>query len=268
MDGSGTVPKSLRVIINGGTLTPMKKYLFISGGTRGIGKAIALSQSAPGTVLFINFLRDEESAEQTKKEADKKGAEVHLLPGNVGDPETIQNLFNAISKITKKLDVLVHNAALGVFKPVHQLREKDWNISLDVNAKAFLLLTQAALPLMKTHGGKILTISSLGSQRYTPNYGAIGISKSALENLVRYLAVELSPYKIHVNAVSGGLVETDSLKSFPDLEKVKKEFLARTPGGRVGTPQDIAKVVDFLVSPAADWIYGQTLIADGGYSLS
>ena len=246
----------------------MKKYVFISGGTRGIGKSIVLSQASSDTCFFINYLRDEESAEETRKEAEKKGAEVHLFAGNIADSETIASIFKSISSKTKKLDILIHNAALGVFKPVHELREKDWDISLDVNAKAFLQLTQAALPLMKAQGGHILTISSLGSQRYTPNYGAIGISKSALENLVRYLAVELSPYKIRVNAVSGGLVETDSLKSFPDFERMKKEFLSRTPGGRIGTPEDIAKVVGFLTSPAADWIYGQTLVADGGYSLS
>ena len=161
----------------------------------------------------------------------------------------------------------MHSAALGVFKPVHQLRVKDWDISLDVNAKAFLLLSQAALPLMKKHGGKIVAISSLGAQRFTPHYGAIGVSKAALENLVRYLAVELAAFKIHVNAVSGGLIQTDSLKMFPALETMKKEYLARTPGARLGKPEDIANAVSFLLGPQSDWIYGQTLIADGGYSL-
>ncbi len=245
-----------------------EKYLFISGGSRGIGRAITLSQAKKGLTIFLNYLRDDESAENVKKEAEGLGAKVILLPGNIGEPETITSIFEEVKKHTPRLDYLIHNAALGVFKPVHQLRVKDWDISLDVNAKAFLLLTQAALPLMKTHGGKVLTLSSLGAQHFTPNYGAIGISKAALENLVRYLAVELSPYKIHVNAVSGGLIETDSLKMFPDFEKMKNEFLARTPGKRLGTPEDIAKIISFLLSPGSDWIYGQTIIADGGYSLS
>ena len=136
-----------------------------------------------------------------------------------------------------------------------------------MNAKAFLLLSQAALPFMKKNGGSLVTISSLGSRRFTPEYGAIGISKAALENLVRYLAVELAPHKIRVNAVSGGLVDTDSLKMFPHLETLKKEYLSRTPGGRLGRPEDIACIVSFLLSPESGWIYGQTLIADGGYSL-
>ena len=241
--------------------------LFISGGTRGIGRAITLSQAGPGVRLFVNYLRDEESAAKLKKEAEKKGAKVTLLPGNIGDPDTARELLKSVARQTDRLDALVHNAALGVFKPVHQLRVKDWDISLDVNAKALLTLTQAFLDLMKKHGGRIVAISSLGSQRFTPDYGAIGISKAALESLVRYLAVELAVHGIRVNAVSGGLVETESLKHFPRFERMKKEFLSRTPGARLGRPEDIAKVVSFLLSPGSDWIYGQTLIADGGYSL-
>lgn len=244
-----------------------QKFILVTGGTRGIGKAIALSQAKKGHTLFLNYLRDDASAMKVKSEAEKKGARVILLPGNVGDAETISSLLESVKKETSHLDVLIHNAALGVFKPVHQLRAKDWDISLDVNAKAFLLLSQAALPLMKKQGGHLLTISSLGSRHFTPNYGAIGISKAALENLVRYLAVELAPYKIHVNAVSGGLIETDSLKMFPHFESMKKEYLSRTPGARLGKPQDIADVVSFLLSPQSGWIYGQTIIADGGYSL-
>ena len=244
-----------------------EKFIFISGGSRGIGRAISLSQAKKGVCLFINYLRDDESAIKTKKEAEKKGAKVFLLPGNIGDPDSILSIFKTIHEKTNRLDALIHNAALGVFKPTSQLREKDWDISLDVNARALLFLSQSALPLMKHNGGKIIAISSLGSTHFTPNYGAIGISKATLESLVRYLAVELACHKIHVNAVSGGLVETDSLKMFPDFQMMKKEFLKRTPGGRLGTPKDISKVVSFLLSPEADWIFGQTLIADGGYSL-
>ncbi len=249
-------------------MLPKEKFLFISGGSRGIGRAITLSQAGEHVCLFVNYLRDEEAALSVKKECEKKGARVFLLPGNVGDPETVQSIFEIVRGKTKRLDALVHNAALGVFKPVSELRVKDWDISLDVNAKAFLTLSQAALPLMKAEGGNILAVSSLGSHRYTPNYGAIGISKAALENLVRYLAVELAAHKIRVNAVSSGLVETDSLQRFPEIERMKKDFLSRTPAKRLGTPEDIARIVSFLLGPGSGWIYGQTLIADGGYSLS
>ena len=245
----------------------IQKFIFISGGTRGIGRAIAVFQARPGVTFFLNYLRDDESAAKVKKELEAKGAVVHLLAGNVGDPDAVISIFKKISEITSRLDVLIHNAALGVFKPVSQLRVKDWDISLDVNAKALLTLTQSALPLMKKEGGAIVAISSLGAQHFTPHYGAIGISKAALENLVRYLAVELAPHKIRVNAVSSGLIDTDSLKQFPEIGRMKEESLSRTPGGRLGQPEDIAKVVAFLLSPDSNWIFGQTIVADGGYSL-
>ncbi len=242
--------------------------ILISGGTRGIGKAVALSLAKPGNTLFLNYLRDEESAAEAKKEAEKKGAAVELFAANMADPDDIASLFKAVGARVKTLNAVVHAAALGVFKPTSQLRVKDWDLSLDVNAKALLLLAQGALPLMEKNGGAIVAISSLGASRYTPNYGAIGISKAALEDLVRYLAVELAPKRVRVNAVSGGLVDTESLDHFPDIDAMKKEFLKRTPGGRIGVPEDIARVVAFLIGEDSRWIYGQTLVADGGYSLS
>ncbi len=244
-----------------------EKFILITGAGRGIGRAIALSQAKAGVTLFLNYLRDDASAEKVKQEAAQKGARVHLMPANMADADDIRGLFSELKKHTNRLDHLVHNAALGVFKPVTQLRVKDWDISLDVNAKALLLLTQEALPLMRSQGGKIVALSSLGASHYTPNYGAIGISKAALENLVRYLAVELASDHIQVNAVSGGLIDTDSLKMFPGFDQMKAEYLARVPGKRLGKPEDIAKVVSFLLSPDSDWITGQTLIADGGFSL-
>ena len=248
-------------------MTSDEKFLFISGGSRGIGRAIMLAEAKKGLTIFINYLRDEESAAQAKSEAEKKGARAILVRGNVGDPDDVASIFETVKKNTDRLDSLVHSAALGVFKPVIQLRVKDWDLSLDVNAKGLLLLSQAALPLMKEKGGNTVAISSLGAQRYTPDYGAIGISKAALENLVRYLAVELAPFRIRVNAVSGGLVETDSLKQFPHMDAMKKKFSTQAPAKRVAKPEDIAAIASFLLSPASDWIYGQTLIADGGYSL-
>ncbi|OGW90966.1 MAG: hypothetical protein A3D28_01220 [Omnitrophica bacterium RIFCSPHIGHO2_02_FULL_63_14] len=245
----------------------MDRFIFITGGTRGIGRAVTLSQAKKGTTLFVNYLRDEEAAGRTRRSAEAAGAEMVLLPGNIADSASVGAMFKKVRSRTSRLDALVHSAALGVFKPVTRLREKDWDISLDVNARAFLILCQEASGLMPK-GGSIVALSSLGAGRYTPQYGAIGVSKAALESLVRYLAVELAPRGIRVNAVSGGLVDTDSLKFFPEIERMKKEYLARTPAGRIASPQDIARVVAFLLSPEAGWIYGQTLIADGGYSLS
>ena len=116
-------------------------------------------------------------------------------------------------------------------------------------------------------GGSIVAISSLGSTRVIPNYGAMGPAKSALESIVRYLAVELAAKNIRVNAVCGGIIETDSIMQFPDAENYLKEIVERTPAGRIGKPEDIANAVLFLCSTAAEFVYGHVFIVDGGLSL-
>ena len=243
------------------------KVALITGASRGIGKAIAEALSRDGAHIVLNYLRNEEAARQTEEALKKQGSGVLTFQANVGNPKEAQALVEKAGQEFGKIDILVHNAALGAFKPTFQLRVNQWDLSLDVNAKALLVLSQSALPFMEKQGGSIIALSSLGAKRYIPNYGAIGVSKAALETLVRYLAVELAPKKIRVNAVSGGLVDTDATRSFPQQELFQKEVLKRTPGGRIGRPEDLANVVAFLASEEANWIYGQTVIADGGLSL-
>jgi enoyl-[acyl-carrier protein] reductase III len=177
-----------------------------------------------------------------------------LVRANVGHPDEIRQMFATVST-DGPLDILIHNAAIGSFKPTLDVRHNQWDLSMGVNARALLVCTQEAAPLMEAAGGTILTVSSLGSSRVFPRYGAIGVSKAALESLVRYLAVELAPRRIRVNAVSAGLIDTAGA-------------VERTPLGRLGTPEDVARVVLFLCSPLADWIVGQTIVADGGLGLN
>jgi len=243
------------------------KIALITGASRGIGRAIAEVFSREGADIVLNYLRNEEAARDTEKALKSYGSRVLVCQANVGNPKEAESLVEQAGREFGKIHILIHNAALGAFKPVSQLRVNQWDLSLDVNTKALLVLAQAALPLMEKEGGSIIALSSLGSRRYIPNYGAIGVSKAALETLVRYLAVELASRKIRVNAVSGGLVDTDAARSFPQQEVFKKEVLSRTPAGRIGEPEDLAKVVAFLASEEASWIYGQTLLADGGLSL-
>lgn len=243
------------------------KVVLVTGASRGIGRAIVTLFSREGAHIVLNYLRNEEAARETEKILTNQGSRVLLFQANVGNPNEAKELVETAGKKFGKLDVVVHNAALGAFKPVAELRVNQWDLSLDVNAKAFLVLAQAALPWMSKEGGSLIALSSLGSKRCIPNYGAIGISKAALETLVRYLAVELAPKKIRVNAVSGGLVDTDAIRAFPEGERFKKEVLQRTPAGRIGVPEDLAKVVLFLATEEAGWVYGQTITADGGLSL-
>jgi enoyl-[acyl-carrier protein] reductase III len=244
------------------------KVALITGASRGIGRAIALRLADDGVNIAVNYLQNEDAARKTVEELLAKGVKAAAFQANVGDLDAHKALFEDILKTFGTLDILVHNAALGAFKAVHRLKMNHWDLSMNINAKAFLALAQKALPIMEAKKeGIIIALSSLGAHHFIPNYGAIGISKAAIEATMRYLAVELMPKGIRVNCVSGGLVDTDALKMFPFFDEFKKEVLKRTPGGRIGKPEDLARVVAFLCSPESSWIVGQTLIADGGLSL-
>ncbi|MCK4489282.1 MAG: SDR family oxidoreductase, partial [Anaerolineales bacterium] len=155
-------------------------------------------------------------------------------------------------------------------RPIMEQRPKGWDWTMDINAKAYLFLAQKAVPLMeKKGGGWIVSISSPGSIRVLPEYAVVGASKAAIESLTRYLAVELAPRNIIVNAVSPGIVATDALQHFNTMqeEDLLEEIAEQTPAGRIVTPEDVAQIVAFLCSPAAKMIRGQTIIADGGFTL-
>jgi enoyl-[acyl-carrier protein] reductase III len=163
-------------------------------------------------------------------------------------------------------DVLVHNAATGVIRPALETEDKHWDWTLNANARALLALTRACAPQMP-EGSSVIGVSSLGSTRVLENYVLVGVSKAALEAVVRYLAVELAPRGIRANAVSAGVVETGALDHFPNREQMIASGLKRTPAGRLVEPRDVADAVSFLCSPEAEMVRGQTLVVDGGFSL-
>ena len=245
---------------------PPPRAALVTGGSRGIGRAVCrkLAQAKVG-VIVINYLENHDAAAATRQEVEALGAVAHPVPANLAHPAEIDRLFARVAEITPRLDVFVHAAAFGAFKPLSDLKANQWDLSLAVNARSFLLCVQRCLPLMPQ--GAMVALSSLGGRRAVPNYGAIGASKAALEAMVRQLAAELAPRGIRVNGVAGGLIETDSIAKFPDAARLVQRVVAATPAGRLGTPDDIADVVAFLISPEARWIHGQVLVADGGSSL-
>lgn len=244
------------------------KVALVTGGSRGIGKEIALLLAERGYNLVINYLRNRKAAEETKKLLNEKGADVLLVRCNVGEPEKIRQMFSEIDQHYGRLDVLINNAASGVLRPLMELEENHWDWTMNINSKALLFTAQEAAKRMeKRGGGSIVSLSSLGSIRVLENYTTVGVSKAALEALTRYLSVELASRNIVVNAVSGGAVDTDALTHFPNREELLASAIKRTPAGRIVEPQDLAQVVMFLISKEAFMIRGQTIIVDGGISL-
>lgn len=243
------------------------KVAVVTGGGRGIGRAIALELARCGADVVVNYLRNEDAAQQTAKQASALGVSALALRGHVGDPAKVERLFQEIRERVGHVDMLINNAASGVIRSALQLEPHHWDWTLDINARGAWLASRAVVPLMEGREGSIVNISSLGSQRVLPEYVAVGVSKAALEALTRYLAVELAPRGIAVNAVAGGLVETDALLHFPRREQMLADARARTPAGRMVEAEDIAQAVAFLCSTSARMIRGQVIVVDGGYSL-
>jgi enoyl-[acyl-carrier protein] reductase III len=232
--------------------------VLVTGGTRGIGLAIAHRLVHDGAArVVLGYMRNDTAAEAARAEV---AADVVLVRGDVSKPAVVEELASH-----GPYRAVIHNAATGVIRPALETEDKHWDWTMNANARSLLAIARATAPAMEA-GASIVAISSLGSQRVLDNYVLIGTSKAALESVVRYLAVELSPRGIRVNAVSAGVVETGALEHFPN----KDEMLAtvgRTPAGRLVEPGDIAAAVSFLCSDDAAMVRGHTLVVDGGFSL-
>jgi enoyl-[acyl-carrier protein] reductase III len=242
------------------------KLALVTGSGRGIGRAIALKLASQGADIIVDFFRHRESAEKTAKDIEALGVKAEVIRANVGDPAKVDELFGMIGNKFGHLDILINNAASGVGRPLVDIDVKAWEWTMDINVRASLLCAQRAAKLMGDRGGKIVGISSLGSRFVLPNYTVVGVSKAALEALTRYLAIELAPQGICVNAIAASAVETEALK-FYFKEGLAKDNRQATPAGRMVAPEDVANVVAFLCSEEAFMIRGQTIIIDGGTSV-
>ncbi|HJV17374.1 MAG TPA: enoyl-[acyl-carrier-protein] reductase FabL [Bacillales bacterium] len=245
-----------------------QKVALVTGSSRGIGKATALRLAEEGYDIVINYARSKKSAFETAEEIEALGRKTLIVKANVGDVEKIKEMFVQIEDEFGRLDVFVNNAASGVQRPIMELEETHWDWTMNINSKALLFCAQEAAKLMeKSGGGKIVSISSLGAIRYLKNYTVVGVSKAALEALTRYLAVELAAKNIIVNAVSGGAVDTEALKHFPNRQEILQEAKDKTPAGKMVEIEDMVNCVMFLLSDQSSMIRGQTIIVDGGISL-
>jgi 7-alpha-hydroxysteroid dehydrogenase len=248
------------------------KTLVISGGTRGIGKAIVYEFAREGVNIAFTYNSNEALAREQVEDLEKNfGIKARAYPLNILEPETYKDLFLEIDKEFDRVDFFISNAIIsgrpvvGGYTKFMKLKPKGINNIFTATVNAFVVGAQEAAKRMeKVGGGSIISLSSTGNLVYIENYAGHGTSKAAVEAMVRYAAAELGAMGIRVNAVSGGPIETDALRAFTNYEEVRDVTAKLSPLGRMGQPEDLAGACLFLCSDKASWITGHTLIIDGG----
>jgi NAD(P)-dependent dehydrogenase (short-subunit alcohol dehydrogenase family) len=240
------------------------KVALITGGTRGIGLAVAERLADRGADLILSYKRDHERAAEAKAKIEAKGRRVQIVASDLRKPEGVKAVFEEVAAGLDQIDILVLNAAFGTMGEVLRMGRASWRASYDTNVLSPMLTAQAALPWLKRKGGIITATSTLGAHCAYPTYVAIGSSKAAMETLVKYMAFEWAKYGIRANCVAAGPVETRAIDWFRYPEAVRIFTAKKGLAGRMGLPGDIAEVVTWLCTDASRWIYGQSIIAEGG----
>lgn len=248
------------------------KTLFISGGTRGIGKAIVYAFAEKGCNVAFTYASSADTSNEIVADVESKyGVKCRAYKLNILEPTTYKDVFALFDADFDRLDFFISNAIIsgravvGGFGPFMRLKPKGLDNIYTATVDAFVVGSQEAAKRMeKTGGGSIITMSSTGNLIYTPNYAGHGTNKAAVEAMMRYAAAELGEKGIRVNAVSGGPIDTDALKAFPNYEEVKAEVVRRSPLSRMGESEDLTGACLFLCGPESSWLTGQTIVVDGG----
>ncbi len=246
------------------------RVAMVTGASRGIGRATAIRLAQAGANVVVNYVTSQAAAASVAESISQLGRRAVTVKADMSEPEDIASMFEFVADEFGQLDILVSNAASGGFRMLMDASPANFEAAMNTNVRALLLLTQAALPLMRTEGPrrKIIAMSSHGSHRALPAYGLIGASKAALESLVRHLALELGNQGINVNTLLAGLVETDSTRNLPNSQVAFDQVAQRRlVSGRDLSPEAVADAVLFLASPLSDLVQGQTLVVDGGETL-
>jgi enoyl-[acyl-carrier protein] reductase III len=245
------------------------RIALITGSSRGIGRALALSLAHEGATIVVNYVRNGELAEATVRDIEARKSRAIAVQADMEQVDEIGRLFDRVAAVFGRLDYFVSNAAASSFKKIADLKAHNLDRSFDLNVRAFVLGAQRAVKLMR-NGGRIVVLSSYGSIRAYPTYANLGSNKAAVEAYVRYMAVEFAPYGINVNAVNGGLIDTESCAYFyervPGMAPMES-VLSKIPKGRMGTAQEVADTIAFLLAPESEYITGQTIAVDGGLSV-
>jgi enoyl-[acyl-carrier protein] reductase III len=244
-----------------------QRRVLVTGGSGDIGRALCAAFAARGARVAFTYFSNHDGMERTLAAVRATGGpEATPIRCNLRDKDAPREIADAALAALGGVDFFLSNAASGVLRPTLELTEKHWDWTVNVNARAFLMLTQLLAPQLPA-GGRVMALTSMGSVRAIENYAAVGASKAALEATVRHLAMELGPRAITVNAISPGVVDTGALEHFPNRDQLLQIAQLRTPNRRIATPEDVANVALLLASPLADMIQGQTLVVDGGYAI-
>lgn len=241
--------------------------ILITGGSKGLGRSIALAFAEQGAEVFLNYHQDDSAAESTATAVTEAGGTPHTIRGDAGSPSGAAEIIAAVSEHTDHLDQVVHCAVDPLAEPVLTVDPDRFTQAVTLNGLGLLYLVQAALPLMGT-GGSVFFLSSRGSNSVVPNYAALGTSKALGESLIRYLAKELAPRGIRANTVSAGPLDTDAIRAvLPDAEERLAAAAAANPSGRGLEFTDVSHTVRWLASPEAAMVQGQVVFVDGGLYL-
>jgi 3-oxoacyl-[acyl-carrier protein] reductase len=239
------------------------KVALVTGGSRGIGAAICKDLAARGAYVYINYVRNKKAAQAVLSQITAAGGQAALAQASVSDARAVGAMFQAIRKNHARLDILVNNAAVTRDACLGMMSDQDWREVLETNLTGAFLCSRAAVKMMiAQHGGQIVnlgSISGVAGRAGQCNYAA---AKAGLVAFTRSLALEVSAYRIRVNCVIPGCIETDLGRKMP--EALRRKMLASHPLGRMGRPEEVAAVVRFLLSDDAAYIQGQAIVVDGG----
>lgn len=242
----------------------------ITGAERGIGRGVAVRLARAGASIVLNYLEKKSDADETAGLVREEGSECVTVMGDIAMCQTAKKIVNTAYKAFGRLDAIVNNAGIHLFKRLENVTETDWDAQLAINLRGPFLLSQQAVKAWRRHktAGRIVNITSCGSRTPFPNSAAYNASKYGLLGLTQQLALELAPENIRVNAVAPGVVHTsinDELLSKPEYHKAWRD---KVPAGRIAEVDDVAGAVLFLCSDASEYITGQQLAVDGAWGIN